>query len=80
VRVPSGPLGKKSEEENEMLVTWTVKVAGRSGQQMLCRDEKEAAELVLRLFLEGVGRYKIIVDGQFIGDKGLHWIWEALKI
>jgi hypothetical protein len=63
-----------------MQVTWTVKVPGYSGQRMLCRDEKEAAQLVLKLFLLGVKRYQIIVDGQYIGDKGLLWIWEALDV
>jgi len=63
-----------------MLVTWTVKVAGYSGQQMNCRNEREAAQMVLKLFLLGVKRYQIIVDGAYLGDKGLLWIWEALDV
>lgn len=63
-----------------MRVTWTRKVDGYSGQQMLCRNEKEAAQMVLKLFLAGLNRYQIIVDGQYIGDKGLLWIWETLDI
>lgn len=63
-----------------MRVTWTVKVAGYSGQQMLCRNEREAAQMVLKLFLLGVKRYQIIVDGTYIGDMGLAWMWEALEV
>lgn len=63
-----------------MRVTWTRKVSGYSGQAMLCRSEKEAAEMVLKLFLAGCSRYQIIVDGQYVGDKGVTWIWEALNI
>ena len=63
-----------------MRVTWTVKVSGFSGQACLCRDEKEAAQLVLKLFLAGVKRYQIIVDGQYVGQMDVSWIWKALDI
>ena len=65
-----------------MKVTWTVAIAipGYKGQQVTCRNEKEAGELVLKLFIAGVKRYQIIVDGTYIGNKGLLWIWEALEV
>ena len=60
-----------------MLVTWTVKIAGRSGQQMLCRSEQEAAQEVLKLLLLGVKRKQIIVDGKPL-DRTTAWLWKAL--
>jgi hypothetical protein len=61
-----------------MQVTWTVKVSGRSGQQMLCRNEEEAARLVLELILQGVHRKQIIVDGVFQDRQDMSWIWDSL--
>lgn len=61
-----------------MLVTWTVKVAGRSGQQMLCRSEKEAAEEVMKLLLAGVRRSQLIVDGKSLEKANMAWFWKAL--
>jgi hypothetical protein len=61
-----------------MQVTWTVKVSGRSGQQMLCRNEEEAARLVLELILQGVHRKQIIVDNIFQDRQDMSWIWDSL--
>lgn len=61
-----------------MLITWTVKVAGRSGQQMLCRNEQEAAQEVLKLLLLGVKRKQLIVDGKSLEKANMAWLWKAL--
>lgn len=61
-----------------MRVTWTVKVAGYSGQQMLCRNEEEAARMVLQLILAGVRFHQIIVDGKNQEKADKAWIWKAL--
>lgn len=64
-----------------MRVTWTSeqRVAGHSGNQVQCRDEKEAAELVLRLLLAGVPLAKIIVDGAWQDLANKEWIWKAFS-
>src|SRR5688572_19742234 len=69
VRAP-GTHSARRAKEKEMRVTWTVKVSGFSGHACLCRDEKEAGELVLKLFLAGVKRYQIIVAGPNSGTRG----------
>lgn len=63
-----------------MRVTWTVEVAGRKGRAEVCRDEKEAARLVLELLLAGVKRSQIIVDGKYTDLTGLNWVLRALDL
>jgi hypothetical protein len=61
-----------------MKVTWLVDVTGKSGRQELCRNEAEAARLVLELLLAGVKRRHIIVDGKSLEKANMTWFWKAL--
>lgn len=63
-----------------MRITWTVKVEGFSGQAVQTRDDREAAQLVLKLFLAGVPRKRIIVDGKYLVDMGPNWVLETLGL
>jgi len=63
-----------------MRVTWTVQVEGIKGNAVLCRNEEEAARLVLQLLLLGVIRNQVIVDGEYLFFKGTKWIWKALNV
>lgn len=76
---PGTPLSNTSEEEKEMQVIWTSIWRGGRGAE-LCRDEKEAAKLVLTMMMDGVRRHHIIVDGKRLTDKGCDWIWSALGV
>jgi hypothetical protein len=59
-------------------VTWLVDVTGKPGRQELCRNEEEAARLVLELVLAGVKLRQIIVDGVAMDRDNKRWIWKAL--
>lgn len=63
-----------------MKITWPryIEISGYRGNQVTCRSDEEAATLVLELILAGVKRYEIIIDGQYLKDKGTDWIWKAL--
>lgn len=65
-----------------MRVTWTVPVQidGYNGPQVLCRSEEEAANLVLELFLAGVPRRCIIVDGVNQERSDFKWLFAAKNI
>jgi hypothetical protein len=62
-----------------MQILWTSIWRGRRGSE-LCRDEEEAARLVIKMMLDGVKRHHIIVDGKRLKDMGTDWIWKALKV
>lgn len=63
-----------------MRVTWTVQVSSRTGNYAVCRNEAEAAQLVLELFLEGVPRKCIIVDGVCQERLDMTWALKALGL
>lgn len=65
-----------------MKVTWTVPVVLESyhGQQVLCRSEEEAAQLILELFAAGVHRRFIIVDGVNQERNNMSWVFKALGV
>lgn len=66
-----------------MRVTWTathVVIPGYRGPQVLCRSEEEAANLVLELFLAGVPRRMIIVDGVNQEKSNMAWLFKAKNI
>lgn len=65
-----------------MRVTWLAKVSvpGYNGPQVNCRSEEEAANLVLELFLAGVPRRLIIVDGVNQEKNSMAWLFKAKGI
>lgn len=64
-----------------MLVTWTVPIRLKDykGQQVNCRNEAEAAKLILLLILSGVKRHQIIVDGVRQERINMNWVFEAIE-